>query len=344
MNLALPLAGDMALFVIAAIVIGVAGVKSASYADRLADRTGLGEALTGTIFLGFLTALPGLAASITAAVKGHPDMAIGNAIGGIAVQTTALAVADIAYPRANLEHAAASLPNMMQATLLIALLVLVMTGLSGPELTVAHIHPITIILIVSAASAFYLILKTRDEPMWKPTRTDETVTDVPDERHMHLRLRSLISGLVVTAVITGLAGVLVAEATENIVEKTKLSTAVAGGLLMAVATSLPEMVTSIAAVRRGALTLAVSDIVGGNLFDVLFVAAADLVYLKGSLYHAPDVGHQELFLTSVTILMNVVLLAGLIYRQKGGPGNIGFESLLMLLLYFCGSLVLMLTM
>jgi len=343
-NIDLPLWADIAVFLAAAAVIGVAGVKAAGLADRLADRTGMGEAVTGTVFLGFLTALPGLLASVVAAMKGHAAMAISNAMGGIAVQTAALAVADIAHRSANLEHAAASVPNMMQATLLIALMVLVLAGLSGPDVTVSHVNPVTLLLLLTAAGGFWLVVGTRDQPMWQPTATEETVADEPEEAHKRQSLPKLVLGLIVAAGATGLSGALVAESAENIVEETDVPEVVVGGLFMALATSLPELVTSIAAVRRGALTLAVSDIVGGNFFDVLFVAAADLAYVGGSIYHARGVGMREVFLTSFTILLNVVLLAGLIFRQKRGPGNIGFESVLMLLVYLGGFLVLSLVM
>lgn len=339
-----PLWADIAIFVAAAAAIGFSGVKAAGFADQVADRTGMGEAVTGTVFLGFLTALPGLLASVVAAAKGLAAMAISNAMGGIAVQTTALAIADIAHRRANLEHAAASVPNMMQATILIGLMVLVQCGLSGPQYTVTHVHPVTLLLILGAGSAFWLVIKTRDDPMWEPTETEETVVDEPDAANKRASLSRLLIGLIVSAGVTGASGALVAETAENIVQKTGLPEAIAGGLLMALATSLPELVTSVAAVRRGALTLAVSDVVGGNFFDVLFVAAADIAYLRGSIYHADGVGLREVFLTSFTILLNVVLLAGLIFRQKRGPANIGFESVLMLLLYVGGFLVLSLAL
>ncbi len=344
LDLQISLEGNIALFLISGLVIGVAGMKAAGLADQLADRTGLGEALTGTLLLGLLTALPGLVASVVAAAKGLPALAISNAIGGIAIQTTALAVADITYSRANLEHAAASVANMMQATILILLMVLVLLGLSGPDVTVAHVHPVTPILVLAAGFGFWLILGTRAFPMWRPTHTDETVIDRPAHVNRFKSLPKLLAGLFVTAVLTGVSGALVVEAAENILQEVGLSEVIVGGLLVAVATSLPELVTSVAAVRRGALTLAVSDIVGGNFFDVLFVAAADVAYLQGSIYHAPDVSYREIFLVGLTILLNVTLLAGLIYRQKTGPGNIGFESLLMLIFYVAGFLVLSLAM
>lgn len=340
----LPLWANIAIFAGATVGIGLAGVKAAGLADRVADRTGMGEAVTGTIFLGLLTALPGLLASVVAALDGRPALAISNAMGGIAVQTTALAIADIAYRRANLEHAAASVPNMLQATMLIALMVLVLCGLSGPDVALGGIaHPITPVLILTAGGALWLVIVTRNDPMWKPTDTDETIRDTPDEEHEEQSLRKMLIGLIAMALITGTCGALVAQTAGNISDATGISESVIGAIFVALATSMPELVTSVAAVRRGALTLAVSDVVGGNFFDVLFVAAADLAYLNGSIYHADGVGRREIFLTAFTILLNVILLAGLIVRQKRGPANIGVESVLMLLLYVIGMVILTLS-
>jgi cation:H+ antiporter len=339
-ELNLRLWGDVLAFVVATTAIGLAGGKLAGFADRLADRTGLGEAITGTIMLGLITALPGLAASVTAALQGRADLALGNAMGGIAFQTTVLAVADVAHRKANLEHAAASATNMMQTIMLILLMTLVLMGLSSPDVTIGHVHPATIILFAAAVLAFWLTYRVRERPMWKPLQTDQTVPDEPAPDSHREDLVWLWTALTVAGVITLVSGSLVAEASANIADKTGISASIAGGLMMAGATSLPELVTCVAAVRRGALTLAVSDVVGGNFFDVLFVAAADLAFFSGSIYHGAGVASPEVFLTGLTILLNVVLLSGLIYRQKHGPGNIGFESVLMLGLYVFGFVAL----
>jgi len=336
---------DVSIFLVATAAIGIAGTKLAGYADRFADRTGLGEALTGTFLLGLVTALPGLAASVTAAVQGHAALALGNAIGGIGFQTTILAFADIAHREANLEHAAASVENMIQTVMLVVLLSLVLLGLNGPEITVGHVHPATLLLIAAAIVAFLLVRKVRDQPMWRPRRTDETVFDLPDEEAREPRgLGLLVLGIITTAAITLASGVFLAEAAGDLVEETGLSEAVVGAVFMGIATSLPELVTCLAAVRRRALTLAVADIVGGNFFDVLFVAAADLCFVAGSIYHADGIGRRETFVVSLTLLLNVVFLAGLIYRQKHGPGNIGIESMTMLGLYGLGVLTLVLAL
>lgn len=100
---------DVILFFIAAIVVALAGTKLAAIADRLAEVTGLGEAMVGAVLLGASTSLSGIVTSVTAAATGYPDLAISNALGGIAAQTAFLAIAVITYHWANLEYAAASL-------------------------------------------------------------------------------------------------------------------------------------------------------------------------------------------------------------------------------------------
>jgi cation:H+ antiporter len=100
----------VALMAGAALVIGVAGTRLAGVADQLADRTGMGEIVAGAVFVGASTSLPGLITSIVTAAQGYPVLAIGNAVGGLTAQTAFLAIADLTYRRANLEHAAARSP------------------------------------------------------------------------------------------------------------------------------------------------------------------------------------------------------------------------------------------
>lgn len=107
------------LFVVAALAILLAGTRLTGVADALADRTGLGEAIVGAVLLGASTSLSGIVTSVTAAYAGNAELAVSNAVGGIAAQTVFLSVADVFYRRANLEHAAASAANLAQGTLLV---------------------------------------------------------------------------------------------------------------------------------------------------------------------------------------------------------------------------------
>ena len=333
-----PLWSLIATFLAATGLIFGAGRRLAEFADRLADRTGLGEAAMGAIFLGVSTSLSGITASVTAALDGFPALAVSNALGGIAVQTAFLAIADLAYRKANLEHAAASLTNMLSTTLLIVLLAFVMTLTISPPLAVAHVHVGTPLLFVVYGFGLYLILHSVQRPMWRPRMTDETIADRPRPAAERTSVGRLWLRFAAFALLVLIGGMAVARSGGALAARTGISQTVMGGLFVAIATSLPELVTTVAAVRRGALTLAVSDIVGGNAFDVLFICVADVAYLRGPIY--AQAGREGTFLGGLAILVNAILLLGLLQRQKRGIANIGFESVAILVVYAAGFLAI----
>ncbi len=328
------------LFAAAAVVIGVCGVLVTARAERLARETGLGQAIMGAVFLGAMTSLSGLITSLTAAFQGHPELSVSNAVGGIAVQTTFLALADILYRKANLEHAAASEANLVQAAVLVVLLGIALLATFTPDGTVAGAHPISLALIVAYVFGLRLIAGAHKTPMWRPRLTPETQSE-EEEQGIEAGSRRLVmlwSGFVGLALLVAAAGWVVAEAGLNIAAATGATEGVVGTLLTATTTSIPEGVIAIAAVRRGALTLAVGDIIGGNTFDVLFLSFSDLLYRDGSIFHA--ITAVQSFWLALSLLMAAVLLLGLLRREKYGIGNIGFESVVVLVLY-AGSVALL---
>nr|WP_299245563.1 sodium:calcium antiporter [uncultured Halomonas sp.] len=330
----MPLSLAIGLFVAFAAVIGVVGTRLAHIVDDLADRTGLGEAIAGAVLMGMATSLSGIVLSVSAALRDQPELAMSNALGGIAVQTLFLTAADIAYKRANLEHAAASIGNLMQGTLLLCMLSLLLIGRFSPEVTFWNVHPITPLLFIGYVYGLRLVGKAQANPMWRPSRTRETKVDEPDEQALQQSLISLWLLFALLAAVLGISGFVLERSASVIAQESGLSQAAVGVLLTSVATSLPELVTTIAAVRRGALTLAVAGIIGGNAFDTLFAAASDIAYRGGSIYHVvPD--SVSLWI-ALSLLMTGVLIMGLIRREEQGPGRIGFESVAIIACYIAG--------
>lgn len=317
-----------------ALTIAVVGTRLTRVVDQLADKTGLGEAIAGALLLGAATSLSGIVLSVTAAWKGHPELAISNALGGIAVQTLFLAVADVSYRRANLEHAAASAPNLLQNALLITLLALILLAPSLPEFTLWGVSPVTPVLFGLYIYGIILVKGARQSPMWKPSITDETRSDVPDDSAETPTLTRLVVEFVVLMCVMGLAGWTLEPAATNVAAQTGLGQTAVGVLLTATSTSLPELVTSVAAVRRGALTLAVGGIIGGNAFDTLFTAASDIAYREGSIYHA--VSEATIIWITLSLLMTSILMMGLVRRQEQGLAGIGTESVAIIVLYGLG--------
>lgn len=336
----LPFAVVVAMFAGSALAIGYAGTRLAGIADQLADRTGMGEIIAGAVFVGASTSLPGAITSMVTAAQGYPGLAIGNALGGLTAQTAFLAIADLCYRRANLEHAAASVTGLSQGTLLVSMLTVPLLAANAPPITILGVHPASIVLLVSYGLGLRMLGQIKDAPMWSPVQTRETRAEVEEETAGARResTASLWRRFAIHGGVTALAGYVIGEASVALVDRTGLSEAAVGTVFAAVSNSLPELVTAIAAVQRGAVNLAVGDVIGGNSFEVLFLAAADFFYREGSIYQ--EFTSENVFTAVLAILMTGVLLLGMLRRERHGVAGIGFESAIVLLLY-AGSVALL---
>jgi cation:H+ antiporter len=320
------------VFGVTALVIAVVGTLLTRFADDIADRTGAGEAMTGGILLGAATSLGGTVTSVSTAWAGDTDLAISNAVGGIAAQTAFLAVGDLMLRRVNLEHGAAAIENLFQGVLLVVLLSIPLIAHALPALTIWQVDVTSVVLVLAYVYANKKIDAARRSPMWQAFKTRDTQDEAAEaEDQPDGGIRLLLLGFLATAVITGLCGYVLGRAGTQIAAMTGLTQSFVGALMTAVVTSVPELVTTIAAVRRGALNLAVGGIIGGNAFDVLFLALADVAYRDGSIYQAFQPEHQ--LIVAGSILMSGVLLLGLLKRDPEGPAGIGFESVILLLGY-----------
>jgi len=319
----------------------VAGVRLTVSAEKIARLTGLGELFTGALLIGLVTSLSGLVTSVTAAAGGHASLAVSNALGGIAAQTLFLAVADMLYRPANLEHAAASEDNLSQVVVLILLLALPLVALALPKLVLPGMHVVSPLLLLTYLTGMRLVASARQRPMWRPRMTDKTRVEAEDPAADAEKLGvGLCLSFLLVAIIVAVSGWILSHAAVAIAQQTGAQESVVGGVLTAITTSLPELVVAVTAVRRGAISLALGDILGGNAFDILFLAAADLAYPGSSVYTA--LGDADLLWLALTIIMSAVLLLGLLRRQQHGFGNIGFESVLVLFIYCAGVLSLIL--
>ncbi len=325
-----PLGPSVGALVVCALVLLTAGVRLAKTADELADRTGMGEALAGAVLLGATTSLPGLITTVVGAASGEAGFAVSNSVGGIAAQTTFLVIADITYRRVNLEHAAASVANLTQSMILVSLIGLVLGATGAPDITLFAVHPATLLLLVVYGYGLVLTRRAHEEPLWRPEQTPDTVADVEQEPSRR-STRSVWGEFAGLAAVVAVAGWVIGSAGLSVAAETGLSGSLVGAVLTSVITSLPELVTVLAAVRIGALTLAVGDIIGGNTFDVLFIAAADVAFRDGSVYHAAD--RQAVFLMAVAVVLTATLAAGMLGRERR---HIGFEGVAIIVFYALG--------
>lgn len=335
-----PLATLITVLCLPVAVIVAAGPVLARCVDLISDRYAIGKTLAGAILLGATTSLPGIIASVSAALAERPVLAAANAVGGIAVQTAFLAVADLFYRRANLEHDAASIGNIVQGALLLLVLTVPLIAALCPIGAAWRVHPGTVVLTLVYLGGLHLVRRSGERPMWLPRGGSVETADAPGSDRL-----ATAPGGAVFALTTGCAGAVAAAGwlltagAGAVADRLALDTASVGAFGIAVVTSTPELVTTVAAVRRGAVSIAIGGVMGGNAFDVLFLAAADVAYPAGSIYH--HASDEVWFQLALACAMVALLVLGLALRQRRGPGNIGFESVAVLLVYLAGAAVML---
>jgi cation:H+ antiporter len=327
------------IFAVAAGAIWVAGIHLSRSTDVLDTRLGLGEALGGAILLAIATNLPEIAIVVSAALSHSLGIAIGNILGGIAIQTVVLVILDITIGReAALTTRAASLVLGLEGLLVILVLAISVMGAQLPgDALFARIEPAALLIAAFWVVGVLLVNRARKGLPWHDTTG--TAPDGQEKPMGHSKSATQMSlaraGTVfgIGAAVTLAAGVVLEQSGEQIADHLGMTGVVFGATILAAATSLPEISTGIAAVRLGDYQLAVSDIFGGNAFlPVLFLLAG---LLSGSAV-LPQAQATDIYLTALGIVLTVVYLWGLVTRPHRQVWRIGIDSLAVLLLYAAG--------
>lgn len=175
-------------------------------------------------------------------------------------------LADLAYRRANLEHAAVSLPNLLAPIGLSVMFGVVLFAAAGPQLTVLGVHPASAVLVLVYVYWLRLSREVGRNPQWRVTRTRRTALDEPDPAATEGResLRSMWVKFAALAAVVAGTGYVIGEAGLSLADQTGLSSGFVGAVVTGVVTSTPELVTVLYAVRIGAPSLAIGDIIGGK--------------------------------------------------------------------------------
>ncbi|MFI5911776.1 sodium:calcium antiporter [Dactylosporangium sp. NPDC051541] len=334
------------VFVAAAGAIWVAGIQLSAQTDVLSTRLHLGSALGGLILLAVATNLPEIAIVGSAAVSGQVGVAIGNILGGIAIQTVVLVALDAFGVRGDrpLTYRAASLVLVLEAVLVIAVLAVVVAANRLPAGLVAlRLAPGSVLILVLWVCGLLLLRRAGTSLPWHESGEAPDNQDVPRGHRRHQREReatgrgvstgraALIFG--VAALVTLGAGVVLERSGDAIAAHAGLSGVLFGATVLAAATSLPELSTGLASVRHGDYQLAVSDILGGNAFLPVLFLLATVLSGRAVLPQAQD---TDIYLTALGMLLTVVYAVGLVFRPRRRIARLGADSIAVLVLYLLG--------
>ena len=333
------LTGSLLIFALCAGAVWFSGARLAYLADTLADRFKLAKSLVGLLLLSLATSLPEVATTLSAAVSQAQELVLNNLFGGIALQTAILGVADF-WARGAITNYPRKANHALEATLLVLLLAitLVITTL-GETFVLFQVGPGSVVIALAFTSAQFGCCATMTVQVIGSRWICPILNDRP-QRMARDDGTTANQSLIVQAVIACLAilvfGLLLVVFAERIAVQSGLGTGFVGVTLLAAATSLPELTTTITAARLGAYTMAISNIFGSNLIMLVLVFPADVLYRGGPILQGAS---QTVSLAlSFGIVVTSIYLVGLIVRRKPSVGVIGLDSALVILT-FLGSLV-----
>jgi len=151
-------------------------------------------------------------------------------------------------------------------------------------------------------------------------------------------LRNLILYYSIFALITITAALFIPHFAEQIATKTGLGNSFVGTVFVAGSTSLPEIAVSIAAVRFGSIDLAIGNLLGSNIFNILILAIDDLFYTKGVLLK--DASDIHLVSVFSCLVMSAIAIAGFTYRAPKKKFLMAVDAILILAFYFFNLILL----
>jgi cation:H+ antiporter len=293
-------------------------------ANTVATATGLGGLWIGSVLLAASTSLPEVFTNLHAAALDAPDVGVADLFGAALANMLILAVLDLVFARRRVLHSVA-IQHALTGSLAILLAVLVgMAVLTGGWGRVGHLGLDTLLI----AGVYLVGIGFVHQSAPGITRDLDSGSARPSVA------RSAMGFTIAALALTAVTPLLVVSAKALALE-TGVSEGAIGTLLVGLTTSLPELAATAAAVRRGALDLAVGNAFGSAAFNMAILVVLDAAYLPGPVLAAVGPTHLLAVLLAVACLalgMMAILSQG---RRRPRPAMI--ESALIVAVYAVGA-------
>lgn len=322
-------------FIVCTGLILYSGTRLAKYADILAKKTGLGRTFVGFVFLAAATSMPELINGISAVtIVGAPDIAVGDIFGSCVFNVLIIAFMDAFY-RPQPIYVAAKPGHVVSASFSILLLsvgagaIFLADGLAP----IGWIGPYSIVFVAVYAVAMRLVRH------YEKRALEEFHREVAAEpEYAYLEKQAVYRNFALNAAVVVTAAVVLPKIGEGLAESTGLGQTFVGTIFIALSTSLPEIVVSVATVKMRAVDLAIGNVFGSNIFNILVLAVDDLFFLRGPLFSYTDPHHIVPALSAIA--MTSVAIIGLSFRAGKKKFFIAWDSLTLMALFVINMAIL----
>lgn len=313
------------IFIITAVLIVLAATQLAKYGDIIAIRTRLGGMFIGLLLLAGATSLPEFLTTISSLSQNEPNLAAGNLMGSNTINMFLLAIIDLLNRNQRILRKAA-LKHALTGSLTVLLIGLVVFFmLADIHLTIGWVGIDSLVIIGVYILSVRLIQKTNSSP--GSSQEPEIPEDTPSLR------RGIIGFLIATAALIVVTPIMV-ECSNEIAVITGLGTTFIGTTLVALVTSLPELVTTLAAIKIGANDMAIGNLFGSNMFNMFAIGITDFFFTQGRFLSVID--PSFLLIGMLGLLMTGFGLVGNLAKLERRIWFIELDVLALILIYFGG--------
>ena len=323
-------------FLICVILIVIAGTQLCRYGDIIADKTGLGGTWIGLVMVATVTSLPELATGVASVtVAAAPDIAVGDVLGSCVFNLLIVVILDLMH-RGESVYTSASQGHILAGAFGVMLIGIagfnIVLSSNGTPLAIGHVGIYSPIILVIYAVAIRTVYRYERRQIAEfPSESVEAHPGISIER---AGLRYAAAAAVVVC-----AGVALPFIAKALATQMDWSQSFVGTLFVAFATSLPEVVVTVAALRIGAVDMAIDNLFGSNLFNILVLAVDDVAYIQGPLLSEISPAHAISALSA--LMMTGVAIGGLLYRPHAKVfRTIGWTSIVLFVVYVLNTFVL----
>ncbi|MEW6738616.1 MAG: sodium:calcium antiporter [Nitrospirota bacterium] len=326
-------------FIICTSIIVYAGTRLSKYGDIIAEKTGLGRTWVGVVLMASVTSLPELVTGISSVTYANvPDIAVGDVLGSCVFNMLIISFLD-AMHRPTPISSRAHHGHVLSAGFGILLLGIAAIGLFfgnrilPPGWPKIWIGPYTLFFVVIYFIAMRLVY------FYEKRQISAFVKEIAIElKYEKVPTKTAVVNYIVNALFVITAAIFLPKIGEGIAEATGLGQTFVGNIFIAVSTSLPEVVVSIAAVKIGAIDLAIGNLFGSNIFNIFILALDDIFFVKGPLLSFASQNHIISALSAIA--MTTIAIIGLTYRTEKKPLLLAWDSIGILLMYVINLMLL----
>jgi cation:H+ antiporter len=322
-------------FLICTSVIAYSGTRLSKYGDIIAEKTGLGRSWIGVVLMASVTSLPELMTGISSVTYADvPNIAVGDILGSCVFNMLILALLDAIYKPMPIS-AKAHRGHVLSAAFGILLLTIVALSISFAKdvFQLGWIGIYSLLFVTIYFIAMRLVYSYEKKQMAKLMKELAVKLEYKD-----ISTRTTVLRFAANAAIVIIAAMFLPKIGEGIAEATGLGQTFVGSMFIALSTSLPEVVISIAAVRMNAVDLAIGNLFGSNIFNIFILAVDDIFFRKGPILLFTDSTHIISSLSAIA--MTAIAIIGLTYRAEKKPLIVAWDSIGIMVVYI-GNMMLL---